>query len=175
MKSRLTASFLAFVVALHFMAGLSLADSISLTKIGILDTAGKVYSEWWYTGINPTFYGTADIADDVTMKIGDKTYETSANTEGKWDIPVALAAGDHSVSITSGTASYDFTLHLGQAYTGTLTQQTSSSTPAVPATGAEQTIALTLGLGVSLLALYLYFFDANKKHKAFEKNVVSDK
>ena len=174
MKFRLTAPFLTFIVALYFTAGISLADSLSLTKIGSFDTAGKVYSEWWYTGINPTFYGTADIADDVIMKIGDNTYEASANTEGDWDITVALAVGNYNISITSGTASYDFTLHLGQDYTGTTTQ-TSSSTSAVPATGAEQTIALTLGLGVSLLALYLYFFDTNKKHKAFEKNVVSDK
>lgn len=174
MKYRLTASLLSLLVAVFFMGGLALADSLTLTKIGSLSTAGKTYPEWWYTGTNPTFYGTADNADTVTLKIGDKSYDTTANIEGKWDIPVAAAAGDYSVFLTSGDAHYNFTLHLGKDFTGT-TNQTSSSTSSVPTTGVEQTTALTLGVGVSLLALYLYFFDASKKHKVFEKKIVSDK
>lgn len=174
MKYRLTASLLTLLVALFCMTGLSLADSLTLTKIGALDTAGKTYPEWWYTGTNPTFYGTADNGNTVTLKVSDKTYETTTNTEGKWDIPAVLAAGDYSVFLTSGDAHYNFALHLGKDSTGT-TSQTSGSTSSVPATGGEQTTALTLGLGVSLLALYLYFFETHKKHKVFEQKIVSDK
>jgi LPXTG-motif cell wall-anchored protein len=175
MKSRLTFAALTLVLSIVLMTGISFAESLTLTKIGTFDLGGKKYSEWWYSGINPTFYGKADNGDEVELIVNNQSYKDVANVAGDWDIPVALAKGDYQVSIKSGDLRYNFLLHLGQEFGSTsTTTQSSSSTASVPSTGAEQTTALTLGLGVSLLALYLYFFDANKKHKVFEKKIVSD-
>jgi LPXTG-motif cell wall-anchored protein len=175
MKSRLTATLLSLLVAITFTTGFALADTLTLTKIGSFDLGGKKYPEWWYSGTNPTFYGKADNSVNVELTFKDKKYETQSDIYGDWYIPTAMDKGDYNIEITSGDASYNFTLHVGQDYSATTTAtQASSSTTSVPSTGAEQTTALTLGLGVSLLALYLYFFDANKKHKIFEKKIVSD-
>jgi hypothetical protein len=170
MKSRLILS-LATLVLVFSIPLTATAATFAVTKIGSLDLGGKTYSEWWYTAINPTLYGTAPEGSTITVNADGIQYNTEAASDGSWSVPLSLASGDHSMTVTDGTNSYSFTLHLGQDVPTSTDESTTSTT--VPQTGMNQTAALFLGIGVSLLALYFYFFESTKKRRIFERDIVS--
>lgn len=176
MKSRLTRSLPLFVLSLFLFTFVSSAASLSLTKIGALDTTGKTYTEWWYTQANPNLVGTADASSTVSVKIGDTTSTATPNAAGDWSLATTMAIGDHAIVISQGDASYSFTLHITQTLptTFTSTTQTSQSSTTVPDTGSDQLVALGLALGLTLFATYLYISGDTSKKTVFERQFIKD-
>lgn len=174
-KNLLTA--FAFVVLLYPLIHKTYSATLQLTKIGALDLGGKMYSEWWYTGINPTFYGKAAANSEVSLKIVDNTFKTNSNGSGDWSYYAALENGDYSVVISQGSENISFKLHLGQnlpANIGSGTSQATSSGTTVPDTGYNQIVALSFGLGIILLSSYLYVWGGGNKSAIFEKRIIKE-
>ena len=150
----------------------SLAATLTLDKIGALSTGGKTYSEWWYTGQNPTLLGKADADVEVTVKVDDKSYVFDSDASGNWSVtPSNLTNGDRKVSVTTDEGgAYSFTLHIGQNLPENLGGSSSTqSTTSAPVTGSNQIVALLLASLAFSTAYYLY----NKNPKlSFEKNII---
>lgn len=167
-----------FIVILSTPLITLLGASLQLTKIGSLDLGGKMYSEWWYTGTFPTFFGTAQEDSEVTIKLNDNSYTATANSSGDWSYPSGLPAGDHSVVISQGGSQIAFTLHLGQSVPsnlgGTSASSTTESTTVVPSTGIDQIAAILFGSGIILLAAYFYFWGDISRQTAFEQKIIKD-
>jgi hypothetical protein len=176
MKSKLTLACLMLLSLIIAMPVKAFSADFELTQIGNMDLGGQKYSEWWYTGLNPTLRGTAKDSAEVTVKVDDQEFKTDASIQGDWSQPLTLGKGDYNITVSEGDNNYSFKLHLGQSMpaAGTTTETTASGST-VPDTGLNQTTALLLGSGVSLLALYFYFFESNKKRNVFEKSIVADK
>ena len=140
------------------------ATTTLLTTIGVMDLGGKTYSEWWYTGINPTLAGTAGSGSKVTITIDDKGNEVTAGSSGAWSYtPTTLTAGDHKISITSGSDTYAFTLHAGQALPESSTSAaTSTASPEVPTTGSNMLFGLLFGTASIGMALYFFLTGSRK-------------
>ena len=138
----------------------TLAASLSLNAIGNLNTEGKTYSEWWYTGTSPTLKGTAEAGETVTVSVDGEESEVTADDSGDWTyFHEGFSEGDYEVSLSSGDDSYSFTLHLGQSVPTDLgdTSETSPSTVSgVPETGIGQVFALVGGVSALALGWYLY-------------------
>lgn len=100
------------LLALLLTAKLTLAVSLTLTKIGVLSTVGVDYSTVNYTGGIPTLEGTASPSAQVLIKIKTSTDATmSASPSGAWSFtPGVLDPGSSTVLITSGTESLTFQL-----------------------------------------------------------------
>lgn len=137
-------AFKAIIVSALLISFSTLATTLnaaSLDKIGGLDLGGQKYSEWWYSGVSPILYGTAEPAATVTVKVGEQTSTATADQQGKWQYATGLTEGDHQISITTADYSYTFTLHVGQQFTGGSTNNTTTDAegkgaPAVPVTGS---------------------------------------
>lgn len=159
------------------LSSTSFASSLTLDKIGDLDLGGNMYSEWWYTSERPTFMGTADPDASVNLKFGEDTHTVTADPSGQWNYYSTLITGDHVTTITSGDQTITFTLHLGQTMPTETTTETATVTDesAVPVTGYNQVIGLSLGMGIILLASYLYMAgDKNKKAHIIQKFLNED-
>jgi hypothetical protein len=106
-----------FIVTIYFLA-LSpvFASGFNLKSIDGVDTDGKLYSQWYHTSLQPTFSGEAPGDSTVDIKIDDTDYSTTADESGNWTWtpPEALAAGDHSVTLTNNDSLIAFTLTLGE-------------------------------------------------------------
>ncbi len=113
MKSKI--KLLPFLLIALLLQPFSYSATLQLTKIGALDTEGKMYTEWWYTGVNPTFAGKATASSTVTIDVGETDYSATANSSGDWSVGTQLSSGDYSVVITQGSESYSFTLPSQQA------------------------------------------------------------
>lgn len=185
MKSKLNVSLFVFLSVFTLLFTVkTLAATLSLTKIGAMDTGGKNYSEWWYTVENPSLSGTATKDTDVTIKVDDKSGTAKADGSGNWTYSTATALGDHTVSISSGSEKYDFKLHITKELPSNLggtSQSTASGAGngtgngnAVPSTGLDQAVALGLGLGLTLLATYMYISGDNSDKVAIEKKIVEN-
>jgi hypothetical protein len=93
----------------------TLASGFNLQSIGGVDTDGKLYDHWWYSGLQPAFLGEAPASSTVDISIDGTTQQTTADDLGNWSYtPSApLSAGDHQVSLTNNESSLSFTLTLG--------------------------------------------------------------
>ena len=152
------------------------AATLQLHNIGALDLGGKTYKEWWYTGTKPTIVGVAAPSTVVTIKVGDTSYTANVDSSGNWSYPTTLDKGDYTIVISQGSENLAFTLHLGQnvpTNTST-TAQTTESASTVPTTGFNQYVAVTFGIGVILLATYLYFSTDSKKKTIFENRMIKE-
>lgn len=150
------------------------ASSLSLTKIGALDTAGKNYTEWWYTNTSATLAGTAADGSQVTVKIGDQSNQVNV-ASGAWSYPFTGEGKDYNVEISQGSEKISFVLHLGQAYPGDASSGSAPTTATeVPETGYDQIIAISLGVGIVLLASYFYFWGDIKRKSVFETKIIKD-
>ena len=134
-----------FLSAILFIstASYSQAATFSLTKIGSLDTQGKQYSQWWYTGSNPKLVGTADASAQVTITIDTQSNTATADASGNWSyISSTLSTGDHKIVLASSTQSYSFTLTIGSNVPATTTSNSSTTsttgtpTSQLPVTGS---------------------------------------
>ncbi|MBN1162611.1 hypothetical protein JXA34_02595 [Patescibacteria group bacterium] len=176
-KKNLLTLFSFFSLILLLLAKTYAAD-FSLTEIGALNTGGATYSDWWYTGVNPTLTGTGEADTEVKVKVDGDSHETTADGSGNWSLSLTLAAGDYSIELSQGDDSYSFTLHLGQNLPADLggsgTSETSESTGTVPETGFNQFIGVTMSAGVLLLGFYLYVWGNPKVQAAIEKRLIKD-
>lgn len=154
-----------FVSLLTFYTGNIFA--LELKSIGALSLGGKTYTEWWYTGSNPTYVGTAKTNSDVKLTVGKTTYDTKADATGNWTIKTTDPTGEYDVSLVGDGTTYAFKLHLGKDMPATGTGSTASGT--VPTTGSEQIVAILFSLGVILMASYFYFWGSQSNKVKFEK------
>ena len=163
-----------FIIVLAF--NYAFATPLELRKIGALDLGGQTYSEWWYTGTNPTFSGIAELGTPVNAKIGESTYTATPDSSGAWSFTTTLEKGDYNIEISQGENKITFLLHLGQAVpSGTLTSgSTPSTTGEVPETGFNQYLAMSFGTGVILLATYLYFSTDSRGKTVFESRMLKE-
>jgi len=171
-------SLFAFIGALSFFI-VSSAATLTLTKIGVLDTQGNIYTDWYYSGTFPTLFGKAAPSQDVTLVLNSKTSTVKASSTGDWSYPTGLGAGNHTVVISQGTDKLTFNLHLGQTVPTTTTTTTTpatttQTTASVPNTGIDQIGALLFASGAIMLAAYLYFWGDRSKLAAFEQKVLKD-
>jgi len=162
---------LLFIFLLVFFTSTSFSAVLQVNNIGSLNTGGKVYSEWWYTGINPIITGKAAPSSVVAVKVDAASYTTTADSAGNWSYTATLPSGDYKISFTQGAETLAFTLHLGQNLPATTGQTTQSTTPV---TGFNQIVAISLGIGVLLLATYFYIIGDPKKHSIFEARVLKE-
>lgn len=148
--------------------------ALELTNIGGLSLDGKKYTEWWYSGISPTYSGNAAANSKVTVQVGSTSYDATANASGNWSVATVDKTGDYDVVISGDSTTYSFKLHLGQNVPSDLgsstsaTTTTTTSTP-VPNTGSNQIVALMFSLGILLLSSYLYFWGSENNNAKFEK------
>lgn len=167
--------YLVTLIALFFSFSYASAAGLELQKIGALDLGGKMYSEWWYTGTNPTFVGLADIGSTVNVKIGETQYTSTPDAAGAWSLATTLEKGDYNIEITQGESKIIFVLHLGQSMPSGII--TSGSTPApteVPETGFNQYLAMSFGMGIILLSTYLYFSSGSRGKTVFESRMLKE-
>lgn len=164
--------FFTAVLFLVFTFKSTFASTLTLTKIGTLDLGGKTYKEWWYTGANPTFYGVAASGSTVSLKIAETTFTATIDAAGNWSYPAKMEKGDYAIEISSGTEKLSFTLHLGQTMPSA--SQPSGSAPGTPSTGFNQFIGITFGIGIILLATYLYFSTGSKRKTIFENRMLKE-
>lgn len=165
------------IVALFIFSAFVLkvfAADLTLDKIGALNTEGKVYSEWWYTGTDPILVGTAQEGKSVSIKTDGSTSSVTSDEDGSWSYYVEAGSGDHEVVISSEGESLSFTLHLGQALpvSGTSLETSQSTTP-VPETGVSQILIITLSLLMITAGWYLY--ENRSAKRLFEEAVVRDR
>lgn len=154
---------------------ISLAATLKLNKIGALDLGGKMYSEWWYTAINPTFSGEAEANSTVKLKTGDIEYSATSDGSGKWSIGTSMEKGDYNVAISQGDEKISFVLHIGQNVPTDLSGsvEATESTVSVPNTGFNQYFALMFSAGILLLGSYLYMW-GSEDTKSFEKKIIDE-
>jgi hypothetical protein len=167
----------AILFLLSFIVSPVFSATLQVTKIGALDLGGKVYPEWWYTAENPLISGKAAASSDVSIKIGTTTATATSNASGDWSYQTALAKGDYDMEFTQGSEKVSFKLHLGQdvpSNLGTGSTAVSQSTGSVPVTGSNQTIALSLGIGLVLLASYFYVFNEPNRKRIFETKIIRE-
>jgi len=146
--------------------------ALELQSIGALSLGGKTYPEWWYSGVNPTFAGTAEKDSEVKVTIDNTTYDATTNSSGIWSVNTTEPAGDYNVTVAGDGTTYAFTLHLGQnvpANLGTTTTEGEISTT-VPSTGSNQLVSILFSAGILLLVSYFYFWGSRPNTKSqFEK------
>ena len=171
------------VIAIAFLLSLFAhvnAASLSLTKIGALDTGGATYSDWWYTGTSPTLAGTAGSSADVSIKIGDDTSSVTADSGGNWTYATSLEENDYSITISSGDESYAFTLHAGQVMPADVgssdssetTEETAETTSTEPATGYPQVFGLATSISLLGIGAYLYLKNKKSTKRAYVRSVL---
>lgn len=169
------------IVLLTFVFTVS-AASLSLTAIGSLSTEGAAYSEWWFSGVDPTISGTAGENADVVISVDGAEETVTADASGNWSYQV-IGSDDTDVILTSGEESYSFTLHLGQEFPGAGSSETETtttvvetvteeSTASVPETGYPQALGLTTGLSMVLLGVYIYLRGKRNTKEAYVKDVL---
>ncbi|MBW6441911.1 hypothetical protein K0B04_03370 [Patescibacteria group bacterium] len=157
-----------------FISNLSFAATLSLQKIGAMDTGGNTYPEWWYTGTSPVLSGVAEIGTDVTVKVNETPSSVTPDSSGAWSYTTQLDTGDHNIVISQGENSISFILHLGQTMPSGTVSETQESTTSVPETGFNQYVAISFGLGTILLATYFYFASDSNKKKVFETRMLKE-
>lgn len=152
------------------------AASLTLTKIGALDTGGNTYPQWWYTASSPVFAGTADAGATVNVTINGSSDAVTADSSGNWTYASSLGEGDHNIMFESGGVSYSFLLSitptLPESFTSNTTTETSQSTVPVPDTGMNHIAGFVVA--VSAIALGTYFYDRKNTNKEFENRILKD-
>ena len=152
-----------------------LAATLSLTNIGALGTGGSTYTEWWYTGINPSLSGVSGANAEVSVSIDGEITTTTADGSGNWSTSTSMDQGDHTIIISSGSETYSFTLHTGQNMPDTVTTptgETTQSTGTVPPTGSSQLIGMLVSATLVGAGFYLFVLGKKDKKKAYVKSVL---
>jgi hypothetical protein len=174
---KVIAFYLIILFSLTFVLNSALAASLGLTNIGGLVTGGSKYSEWYYTQTNPLLKGTAQESSTVTVSVDGTASTVTADGSGNWSYQMQKGEGDYSVVLTQGSETYSFTLHLGQNVPGsttTTTPTTTGSGNAVPVTGYNQIVGLTLGLGVVLFGTYMYIWGDDSKNLTLRRKDIEE-
>ncbi|NTU47175.1 hypothetical protein HGA88_06120 [Candidatus Roizmanbacteria bacterium] len=154
MKGFITAISIAFFVFCFVHVSVQ-AASLQLTHIGTLDTGGKTYTHWWYSGTQPTFGGTADPNSQLSVTLDADTKTVSADGQGNWSYtaPTPLSSADHQVKFTSGGQTVSFTLTIGSSMpqnAGSNTNQLPTAGNALPLVGVFSAALLFIFMGFKL-------------------------
>ena len=167
--------FFSVFISFLLFSNFCFSATLQLQKIGALDLGGKTYSEWWYTEINPVFSGVSTASSKVDIKIGDSLYSTNSDASGNWSYASQMEKGDYVIEISQGAEKLSFKLHLGQSMPTTIGSGTAPAGGTVPVTGFNQFVALSMGMGIILLATYFYFSTDSKKNAVFENRMIKEK
>ncbi len=160
------------VFLFSIIVGTVFSATLTLDKIGALDTAGNVYSEWWYSNTTATLSGKAADGSQVAVKIDAATNQVDV-ASGVWSYTLTGEQKDYNIEISQGAEKIAFVLHLGQAMP-TGTDGSAETAEGVPETGFNQIIAISLGTGIILLASYFYFWGDLKKKSVFEAKIIKE-
>jgi hypothetical protein len=110
----LPALVLSFALVLSCQTPL-FASGFQLQSIGTLDTTGYQYGEWWYSSPNPTLSGTTEPQATIEVTVDGVSQTITADSSGNWSAPTTMSEGDHTVSLSSSTGNYTFTVHIAQS------------------------------------------------------------
>ncbi len=103
-----------FLIIFCLSTRLVMAGGFNLKSISGINTDGQQISHWWYSGLNPVFYGEALPGSEVNISVNDVSSSTTADGSGNWTYNVgSLSAGDHKIILTSNGSTISFTLTLG--------------------------------------------------------------
>jgi hypothetical protein len=172
MEKTLGKVLLMLVLMLVVFFSYSFSATLQVTKIGNLELAGKVYTEWWYTGTNPILYGVAAPNSEVTIAIGTTSYKTNSDAQGNWTYSVSLSSGNYDLVFSQAAEKVSFKLHLGQDLPQNINSQTQQST--TPNTGYNQMLSLGMGIGILLLATYFYVLGDPRRKSVFEAKILKE-
>jgi hypothetical protein len=172
MIRKLSKLFIVCFLIIYGFFSYSFSATLQVTRIGALDLGGKVYNEWWYSGINPTFYGKAAANSEVTITVGQNSFKTTSSADGDWSYAAVLQAGDYDLSFSQGSEKVSFKLHLGQNVPANSAGQVSQST--TPITGRNQMVGLAMGAGLLLLATYFYITGDPRRKSVFEAKILKE-
>ena len=135
------------------------AADLQLTYIGSMATNGKTYSQWWYSGSNPSLSGTSLPSSTVDITVDGTKESTNTDSSGNWVYNSALlATGNHIVEIADSQKAIRFTLHSGQTMDKTSSQEASSSSQRVqmPVSGGLLPTMITAMLGITTFGTGLF-------------------
>ncbi|MBL7078162.1 hypothetical protein ISS42_00700 [Candidatus Shapirobacteria bacterium] len=115
MRKKLTALVVLALAFLFLNFSSVFASGFNLKSIGNLNTDGKLYPQWWYSSLQPTFAGEAAASSAIDITIDAETYQATTDIDGNWSFtpPATLSAGDHSITLTNAGSTISFTLTLG--------------------------------------------------------------
>lgn len=149
------ASLLLTAILLLQFTKSALASGFSLDSIGSLDTSGKQYDHWWYSGLQPTLNGTALADSIIDITVNSQTSQTTADSNGNWSWtpPVPLNNGDNTVTLTNNQSVISFILTLGQENFSTIPEASTSSSQGIPSVGFILPTFCLLGAGTGLIFL----------------------
>lgn len=91
------------------------AGGFNLKQIGEVSTDGKQISHWWYSGSQPVLRGEASPGAEITISVDGNSQMINSDSSGffNYQIPTALAPGDHQVELSSQGSTISFTLTTG--------------------------------------------------------------
>ena len=131
-------------IILLYVSSVSAAE-FKVWKIGSLNTGGKLYNIWYYSGVNPILSGTAGDGSNVDIYIDDTVRTIRAEDNGNWLYRTEnLKSGTHHITISSESNSYSFTLIMDPAAVASASAQ-------MPVTGGSDLAMIASGVGVILL------------------------
>ena len=154
-----------------FTPKMTQAATLKINTIGTVDVSslslGSTLKTYTYAGGTFELAGIASPSASVSIVIDDVTKTATSDTLGAWSSLISsLTTGAHSVTVSSGVESLDFTLTIGSASasatSSSTTTSSSSTTTTLPASGSIETTILVFSMGILALGLgfLLKFKDA---------------
>lgn len=135
--------FVLFIAFFIILGNKKVEAAFTLTSIGTSTISSQTITTWSYASLRPTFRGTTGPSGSITITIDSVAVLVSADSAGSWVYTPAadLTVGSHTVSITDGLTTMNFTLSL-----------TAPTTSTLPKTGGISTTIylITGGLGMFL-------------------------
>ena len=126
-------------------AGGVAAAEFKLWRIGSMDTGGKQYNIWYYTGRKPTLYGTTSSGSNVDIYVDDSVSTVRAEDTGNWRYDMGdIPNGNHRVTLSSEANKYSFILSLGTA-------AAASMSASLPVTGDAATAMMIGGASLAMI------------------------
>jgi len=139
--------FLSLCLALPVMA-----DTLSLTHIGAMETKGVKYNQWWYEPQRVILKGVGSKGANIDVTLNGKFNTIKSNVEdGKWSYDLGtLEIADHNIVIGSGDESYSFVLTIGSSRPADMGGDTKGGLP-------EAGVVLPILLLMSVAGVLIYF------------------
>jgi len=145
-------SFLIVGMSFLFLTKTVMAGGFNMKSIGNVSTEGLQISKWWYTGLQPRFWGETGAGMEVGVKIDETVRTINADSSGNWDyVPeTALSTGEPNVVLTSQGSTIAFTLVLGVDQVDWEVVNTGGG-EVLPTVGTGLPTAMLLALGIFLM------------------------
>ncbi len=146
--SRILSGFVLLFLVLT-LARTSFAAEFKVWRIGSLNTGGKLYKIWYYTGVNPILSGTTSDGSNVDIYIDDTVQTVRAEDNGNWLYKTQLKNGTHTITISSESNSYTFKLVMEP-------EAVAGATAQMPVTGGVDATVLASAVGILLFGSGYY-------------------